>query len=219
MKVVGLALLLAALPMAVWAADVPVPARGPLQDVFPESGVESRTWSVKGTRKSGVDVITPTPLNRLQDVFPEVGVHSTFTTGGTGWEWDKSTGRWTEGHPIGCERRPEPKSALSLPDPNTTDRLAVDLNLTDDQMRNLSAALVSGHLSITEKREARDAGVALLRSVLLSANPSAARIEAAETAVARAESDLISTEVTAWMNVRTILTPDQMKKLAELINR
>lgn len=195
-----------------------------LQDVFPEPETHG-VWHHVEVRMG-----EPIPLNRLQDVFPLPNqiqkmrqrhgeprplIQDVFP------ELDYRPVEITEGR---LEIRPPERpvqlpSSLSLPHPNTTDRLAIDLCLTDNQMHNLAAALVSGHLKLAEISEARDARLAELRKAVLSAHATPTSIKAAQSAVSKAESNLTAAEVNAWLSVRTILNADQMKKLSEMIGK
>ena len=139
---------------------------------------------------------------------------------------------WGQGQPGGQQNHPGgppnrgmgaqmscPVTITSPPPSVMMERIAQTLQLTVDQLTNLknaSAAYEQALLPLTKKsKEATD----LLRTAVIASDYDSAKANIFVTKALKAEEDVITANLDAWAQIRSILTADEMKSLKTILGQ
>ena len=123
-------------------------------------------------------------------------------------------GGFSRGGPGGMMMgNPSPASAITPPTVGFVTRGATMLSLDQDQTTKLTALLTKSDADLAPLRMKLGDTCAALRAAVLGATYDEAKIKLALDAAQAAETALVNAELKTWVDLRAILTADQITKL------
>lgn len=109
-------------------------------------------------------------------------------------------------------------ATLMVPPPEMIQFAATRLTLTDDQKSKLTAVLEAAKPKLEPLRGKAGESMAALRKALFS-DKDAAAVKEAVDAASKAEAAVSAAELDVWLQIRPILSADQLKMLGEAMGR
>lgn len=195
------------LPIAAGSQDTKPPL-SKYQDVFPDDSAPSSVRMRYGGERTSPGA---PPLSKYQDVMPVGGSYFSYPSDHLIFV---PQGRRATRPTTTCVT-----SALALPSVHMVWDLATELELTDEQLRTVISALDTTEGMVKSLRARASNAAAAARKALLDPSRSAASVKTSVDAARRAEADVAAVELQAWMDLRTMLDANQLKKLGEAMTR
>jgi Spy/CpxP family protein refolding chaperone len=90
------------------------------------------------------------------------------------------------------------------------DRLTESLELTDDQLTQLTEVMTKGDKTAKTLQEKAVKATKALRTALLAADFDVVKVKELSTAAQKAEADLITASIDEWVKIRAILSDTQL---------
>ncbi len=108
-----------------------------------------------------------------------------------------------------------PAMAVTIPSPQMWERMAEPLSLSEDQKTKLVGMATKAQELLQPMEKKLSDATQALRTAVLAPDSTAETLSPLVTAAQKAESDLISARISAWMQMKAVLNAEQLKKLAE----
>jgi Spy/CpxP family protein refolding chaperone len=128
-----------------------------------------------------------------------------------------ATAAYTQGRPEGPGRPglggPISCPAQAMMPPFAVEQLTDILSLTDDQAAKLKDVLTKCQDNLKPLRKKSADATKALRDALLASNFDAAKVKKLAITAEQAETAIIDAEIDEWVQIRAILTADQVKEL------
>lgn len=112
-----------------------------------------------------------------------------------------------------------PAMAIAPPSAAMVDRLAENLSLTEDQTTKLKAVMTKSENTITPLSKKLTEATKALRSALTASTFDADNVKVLAAAAEKAEAAVVSARIDEWIQMRSILTAEQVTKLQATANK
>ncbi len=112
-----------------------------------------------------------------------------------------------------------PSAALNPPSAQFVNRGATSLSLTQEQTEKLTAILTKSDTNLAALRQKVQTASQALRTAVLAPTYDAAKVKQLLADAQAADTALINAELQTWLDLRAVLTADQLGKLQTVMQR
>jgi hypothetical protein len=105
---------------------------------------------------------------------------------------------------------------MMIPSLQTADNPPPILELNATQRTQIKDILTKAHASIKPLRDAASKASADLFAAVVATDSDAAKVQPLKDAAQKCEADILKVEVDTWTQIKAVLTPDQIKRIAVL---
>ncbi|MCE5323011.1 periplasmic heavy metal sensor [bacterium] len=99
------------------------------------------------------------------------------------------------------------------PQANMIDRLAEQLDLTEDQVSSLKTVLTEGNTTVQSLQKTSSSAAQALRKALFASTYDADAVADAAAKAEKAEAAVVTASINVWVQIREVLTADQITAL------